>query len=177
MLEHVARLVDLAALDDAGRPPHLADGLAERLAAVDPEQLRPGRIQTAGNEVGQQRARHRGVLRPALVQPENPLVPLGRNPQRDQHAVVREVDPVDEDRLELQVLERRVQPLAELRGTHGDESSRHRTLRRRPIIDPRWQRVPSAVVAARRRPGVNRLPKLTPYRRPIVTPSVGALGR
>ena len=75
MLQDVAALVDLAAMDERGPATVLADRFAQSRAAVDDEEHRAVEIEAALAEIGQQRLAHRRVLRRALAQREHVLLP------------------------------------------------------------------------------------------------------
>ncbi len=81
MLEDVAALVDLAAMDERGRAAVLADRLAQARPAVDDEEHRAVEIEPALAQVGEQRLAHRRVLRGPLAQREDVLVPWASTPK------------------------------------------------------------------------------------------------
>src|SRR5215468_3247686 len=76
MLEDVAPLVDVAALDDRPRPAGVTDRFAEAGAAVDHEEDRRVEIQSALAEVRQQALTDGGVLGRAFAQGEDVLLAL-----------------------------------------------------------------------------------------------------
>ena len=107
MREHVSLLVADAALDRRVDAEHVADGLAERLGAVDDDQHALLDIQAALDEVGQQRGRDGGVLGRAVPQPERVLDAVGVDPERDDAAAALELDPVEHQHRQAQISQRR----------------------------------------------------------------------
>src|SRR5438093_7994467 len=97
VLEHVAHLVDLAALDQGPGPEHAADGFAHPLAAVDHEQ--PGAFddQTAPDEVLEQTLAHLLTLAAAFSDSQHLLAARRIDSLSGQHEVL-----VDNDAVELQ---------------------------------------------------------------------------
>ncbi len=73
----VSLLVAMAAMDERVLAEDVPDRAPQRLAAVDHEQDRLLGIEAAVDEIGQQRARERGVLGRALPEPERDLDALG----------------------------------------------------------------------------------------------------
>ena len=67
---------------------HVADRLAQRLAAVDHEQDRLLGVQAAVDEIGEQHRDQRGVLGRAFPQPERNLHALRADPERDDMGAV-----------------------------------------------------------------------------------------
>ena len=104
--EHVALLVADAALHRRVDAEHVADGLAQRLGAVDDDQHALLDIQAALDEVGQQRGRDGGVLGRPVPQPERVLDAVGVDPERDDAAAALELDPVEHQHRQAQVVER-----------------------------------------------------------------------
>ena len=84
-------------------PKHVADGLAQRLGAVDDDQHALLDIQAALDEVRQQRGRDGGVLGRAVPQPERVLDAVGVDPERDDAAAALELDPVEHQHRQAQV--------------------------------------------------------------------------
>src|SRR3989442_7245024 len=88
VLEYVAHLVDLAALDQGPGSVDAADCLAHPLAAVDHEQ--PGAFddQTAPDEVLEQTSAHLLTLAAAFSDSQNPLAPRRIDSLSGQHEVL-----------------------------------------------------------------------------------------
>jgi hypothetical protein len=99
-------LVAHAALDRRVGAEDVADGLAQRLGAVDDDQHALLDIQAALDEVGQQRGGDGGVLGRAVPQPERVLDAVGVDPERDDAAAALELDPVEHHHRQPQVVER-----------------------------------------------------------------------
>jgi hypothetical protein len=106
VLEDVALLVGLAALHEAEAAEDVADRLAQRLRAVDHEKQGPVRGQAPLDQVAQQRLGHGAALRRALPEPEPVLRAVGGHAQSQQHAVLAEGDPVDQDDPQVELTER-----------------------------------------------------------------------
>ena len=75
---------------------------AQRFAAVDADEDRPGRVQTAIPQPGQQVGDHASVLCAALCQPERMLGAIDPDPERHHAQVITEVHPVDHQRDQVQ---------------------------------------------------------------------------
>src|SRR4029077_2455162 len=75
MLQDVARLVDLTALDEPEGDTRLADCLPQARPAVDDEERRSIEVEAPLAQVGEQGFTHRRVLRRALTQGEDVLRP------------------------------------------------------------------------------------------------------
>ena len=83
LVGHVPQLVQLAASDHRMIEDSDHRG-SQRLAAVDADEDRPGRVQAALTQPGQQVGDHAGVLRRAFGQPERMLDAVDADPQRHQ---------------------------------------------------------------------------------------------
>jgi hypothetical protein len=81
VVEHVALLVANTPLDRSVDAQDVADGLPERLGAVEHHEHALLDVQAAVGEVGEQRGRDRGVLGAAVPQPERDLDPVGGDPE------------------------------------------------------------------------------------------------
>src|SRR5690606_36117140 len=91
----VANLVDLAALHERALAVHVADRGAQRLAPVDHEQARAIGLHAALFEIAEQGEARGPVLGRALPEPEDVLVSLRVDAERDEDDVVlREVQAV-----------------------------------------------------------------------------------
>jgi hypothetical protein len=106
------------------------DRTAQGLAAVDHEEDRLLAIEPAVDEVGQQRARERGVLGRALPQPERDLDPLGGDPERDDLRAVGDLQAVEHHHGQAHVIEPAAHHLAQRGARALDEQLRHRRLGR-----------------------------------------------
>ena len=103
MLCHVTPLVNLAALHFGALAEHPLDPRAQRFRSIDHEQVAPLRIQTPRHQVFQQLLHHRGVFRRSLPQPQNLLFPAGFNAQRHYQHLLAEMNPIDQDRHQIQI--------------------------------------------------------------------------
>jgi hypothetical protein len=99
-------LVANAALHRRVGPEHVADGLAQRLGAVEHDQHALPHIEAALDEVREQRGRDGRVLGRAVPQPERVLDAVGVDPQGDDAAAALELDPVKHHDRQAQVIER-----------------------------------------------------------------------
>src|SRR5207249_10141479 len=106
VLQHVAHLVNLAALDQGPGSKDAADRLAHPLAAVDHEQ--PGAFddQTALEEVLEQTLAHLLTLTAAFSDSQHLLAPRRIDSLSGQHEVLVENDAVDLQHREVDVTER-----------------------------------------------------------------------
>jgi hypothetical protein len=93
--------VELAALDDRVVE-HLGHRAAQRLGAVDHHQDRPGSVQAAVAQPGQQVPDHGGVLGRALGQGQRDLGAVQGDAQRDHAGVLGHADAVDQQRDQVQ---------------------------------------------------------------------------
>src|SRR5215211_677581 len=124
-------LVAMAAMDQRVLAKDVLDRAAQRLAAVDDEQDRLLGIQAAIDEIGQQRARERRVLRRALPEPERNLDALGRDPERDDMRAVGDLQAVEHHHRQPHVIQPPRHRLPERGAGALDEQLRRRRLRRR----------------------------------------------
>ena len=95
MTQHVALLVELAALYHAQVPEDLSDGRPNRLGPIDDEQ--PGLFlrKASIDQVAQQRLGDPAVLCSPFPKSQNLLLPIGIDAQRDEDGVIAQYDPVD----------------------------------------------------------------------------------
>jgi hypothetical protein len=98
---HIPQLVQLAALNDWVIE-HVGDGAAQRLGAVEHDQQRPGHIESAVAQAGQQVTHHGGVLGGALGQGEGDLGAVQGDPEGDHAGVLGHLDAVDQQRHQVQ---------------------------------------------------------------------------
>src|SRR3989442_1228366 len=98
----VARLVELAALNDGGVAEDIAQGLAQSLAAVDHPQHAPLEREPAPEQVLQQLGADHGILRRAQAQAQRDLAAFARDPQDDDHRLLGHNDTVHEQRHHLE---------------------------------------------------------------------------
>ena len=82
---------------------HRHDAGAQRLASVDADQDRTGRVQAPAPQVGEQLGHHGGVLGAAFDQSEGMLGAVDADPQRHDAQVLTEVDAVDHQRHQVQL--------------------------------------------------------------------------
>ena len=152
MLEHVAHLVDLAALDQGPGSEDAADRLAHPLAAVDHKQ--PGAFddQTAPNEVLEQTLAHLLTLAAAFSDSQHLLAPRRIDSLSGQHEVLVENDAVDLQHREVDVAERPAEERFHLPRRAGHEPSRHAGAARAPLGQLDRQRLQAVGVASRAHP-------------------------
>ena len=131
VVEHVALLVTHAALHRRVDAEHVADGLAQRLGAVDDDEHALLDVQAALDEVGEQRGRDGGVLGRAVPEPERVLDAVGVDPERDDAAAALELDPVEHQHRQAQVVERAAHQLDQVLARARDELAADRRLARR----------------------------------------------
>ena len=131
------------------------DRLAEGFGAVDHEQDPLGRVETALDEIAQERGRDGGVLGASFPEPERDLDAVGGDPERDDVGAALEVDPVEHHHREPDVVEAAGHQLAERLPGPLHERPRHRRLARRPgrLLDRGADRLQHPHVAAGRDAG------------------------
>ncbi len=88
-------LVADAALHRRVDAEHVADRLAQRLAAVEHDEHALLDVQASLDQVREQRSRDGGVLGRAVPQPERDLDAVGRDPERDDVGAVGDLDAVE----------------------------------------------------------------------------------
>jgi hypothetical protein len=134
---------------------HVADGLPERLGAVDDDEHALLDIEAALDEVGQQRGGDGGVLGRAVPEPERVLDPVGVNAQRDDAAAALELDAVEHQPRQAQVVQRPAHQLDQVVPRPGDELATDCRLRRRPRdrVDLVADRLAGARIASRAHAG------------------------
>jgi hypothetical protein len=144
-------LVAMAAVHQRVLAEDVLDRAPERLAAVDHEQDRLLCVQAAVDEIGQQRAGQRRVLRRAFPQPERNLDALGRDPQRDDVSALGDLQPIEHHHRQAHVIQPTRHEIAQRGAGALDEHLRHRRLRRRRArgLDCAADRLTDAGEAAR----------------------------
>jgi hypothetical protein len=120
---HIPQLVQLAALDDRVVE-HVADRTAQRLGAVEHHQQRPGDLQAAVTQPGEQVTHDGGVLGRALGQPQGDLGAVDGDAQGDHAAVLGDPDAVDHERHQVQPRQVGGQQLGQGPLGRGDEPAR-----------------------------------------------------
>ena len=95
----------MAAMDERVLTEDVADRRAQRLAAVDHEQDRLLEIKAAIDEIGEQRARERGVLGRAFPEPERDLVAFGADAERDDVGAIGDLHAVEHHHRRAHVVE------------------------------------------------------------------------
>src|SRR3989442_13216313 len=152
VLQHVAHLVDLAALDQGPGPEDAADRLAHPLAAVDHEQ--PGAFdeQTALDEVLEQTLTHLLTLAAASSDSQYLLAPRRVDSLSGQHEVFVENDAVDLQHREVDTAERPAEERFHRSRRAGHEPSRHARSARAPLGQLDRQRLQAVGVAPRAHP-------------------------
>src|SRR5439155_18589267 len=94
ILAEVAGLVDLTPLDKGGVPEGRAHRLAQGLRAIEDHEQAAIGAQAATLEIGEQTLAHGRVLRRAVPQAERVFLAVRRDSERDDEAVIADVDPV-----------------------------------------------------------------------------------
>jgi hypothetical protein len=148
-------LVANAALHWRVDPEDVADGLAQRLGAVDDHQDALLDIQAALDEVREQGGRDGRVLGRAVPQPERVLDAVGVDPQGDDAAAALQLDPVEHHDRQAQIIQRARHEIDQVRARARHELAADRRLRRRPgdLVDVGPDRLAGARVPARRHAG------------------------
>ena len=123
--------VNLAALHHAARTEDISDGPAQSLSAIDEEQQRPVRRQSARHQVAQQAGGDGSGLGGAFPQAQHVFPALCVDPQLDHHAVVPEDLAVDADRPQVQLAQRPAEKRLQALCRQRHEPPRHRAARRR----------------------------------------------
>lgn len=130
-------LVASASLREREVSEHVVDGLGDGLAAIDDEQDPPGRVESAGGEVGHQAGAHRGVLGRALDHAEGDLGAVERDPQRADQGMLAEPEAVQVHDQPALIAQRAGVQLDQPLGGRVDEPAGYRRLRRglRGLVD------------------------------------------
>ena len=81
VIEHVAPLMDLAALDAGGLARMTTHRRSQRLTAIQHIQAGHAEVQAASGQITEQLANHRGVLGCSLAQPQHRFAPVPADPQ------------------------------------------------------------------------------------------------
>ena len=137
-LDHVAGLVNLAALDRRVPAEGRADHLGQRLRAIDDEQPADLGIEPAFDQVVDERLHDGGVLGGAFDKAKRMLVALSIDPERGhQDQVVADVQAVDLDDQKIQLGQVRGHPLGHALGRERHEPARRRRFRRAVTHDRR----------------------------------------
>ena len=113
----------LAALHESACAEGLHDGASKRLAAVDHPQPQAIGIESALEQVGQQRGDHARGLAGAFAQAQHVLVSLGVDAECHQHDAVVEVDAVDHHHRRVHAVQAPAQPLVDLFGAELHEAA------------------------------------------------------
>ena len=79
----------------------------QRLRAIEDDQEAAVGAQAAALQIGQQALTHGGILRRAIPQAERVFLPVGGDAERHDEAVLADVDAVDEQRHQVEAVERR----------------------------------------------------------------------
>lgn len=96
VIEDVAQLVDLAALDERDGPEEIADGFPQGSRAIEDHQQTAVGSQVTALQVREQRLAERRVLRRAFPQAGCVFLPVGGDPQRHDQAVLPDVDAIED---------------------------------------------------------------------------------
>src|SRR5579883_1550664 len=125
MLFDVAPLVDLAALHFGTLTKHALDGSTQCFGSVDHEQVAPFRAQSARHQVFQQRLHHRGVFRRALPHSQHVFLAAAGDAQRHHQHLLAEMNPVDQNRHQIEIAKFLLTQFLQLRRTGGYELPAH----------------------------------------------------
>ncbi len=150
LVEHVARLVSLAALNDRALAEHVADSLRERLRAVDNHEHLAVGAESAIAQISEQRCARRCVLGRPLANAEHVLLSVGIDAERDEQHVVVDVHAVDHEHAQFEYTEIATEPLGHLSLGCRDEPPTHRTAARPARRQNRGQWLQRPRVATRR---------------------------
>ena len=101
MAEHVALLVDPAALHEGSLAEGVFDRRPQRLGTVDHDQQALLRVKAATLQIGERPAADRLVLSRALPQPQRMLAPLGIDAQCAHASVLGDRDAVEHQHAEV----------------------------------------------------------------------------
>jgi hypothetical protein len=144
-------LVAHAALDRRVGAEDVADGLAQRLGAVDDHEHALLDVKAALDQIREQGGGDSGVLGRAVPQPEWVLDAVGVDAERDDAAATLELDPVEHHDRQTQILQRAAHQIDQLLARTRDELARDRrlALRARDVVDLAADRLARARVVAR----------------------------
>jgi len=134
-IEHVPRLVHLAALHHGTVTEYGAQRFANAFAPVDDEERGLVDPKASLDEVLQETRCDDGVLGRADPEPERHLRAVLRHAERDDHGLLRDLDAVEEHRDELDIVELSVEELGQLFGRLLHERTTCRALARTSGLD------------------------------------------
>ena len=100
----------------------------QRLCAIEDDQEAAIGAQSSALQIGQEALTQRGILRGAVPEPECVFRASGVDAQRHDDAMLADVEAVDQQRDEIDRVERGRSPGIELRSGLHDKSATHRTL-------------------------------------------------
>lgn len=123
ILEDVAHLVHRAALHERGLAEGRAHRFAQRLRPVEDHEQAAVGAQAATLEIREQALAHGGVLRRAVPEAKRVFLAIGRDAESHDEAVIADVDAVDQQRDQVECVERRTLPGRELRPRPRDEAA------------------------------------------------------
>jgi len=150
MLQNISELVDLAAVNQRRRSKHLRHGFVQRLGAIQNDQEAAIGPQATALEIRQEALTHGRILGRPVPTAERVFSPGVIDAERDDEAVLADVDPVDQQREEIEGVEGRGSPGVERRRGLHYESAAHGTLARPARGHRRRQWLETARVLPRR---------------------------
>ena len=141
MVQDVAELVDLAPLDERGLAEDRPRGFVQGRRAIEDHEQTPVGAQAPALKIRQQALTYRGVLGGALPQAERVFLAIRGDPEGHHEAVLPDMHAVEEQRHEVEAVQRRGLPRPELRRGLRHESPADAALARAATHDPRWHRL------------------------------------
>ena len=102
MLQDIAQLVHLTAVDQGRGAKRLRHGFVQRLRAIEDDQEAAVGAQAAALQIGEEALTHRRILRRAVPEAERVFAPVVVDAERDDDAVLADVDAVDQQRHQVE---------------------------------------------------------------------------
>ena len=134
----------------AASPKTARVGLVQGLRAVENHQQAAVRAQPAALEIREQALTHGRVLGRAFPQPERVFLAVGRDPERHHEAVLADVHAVEDQRDEVEAVERGGLPRPQLRRRLGHEAPADAALARPATHHPGRHRLQAPRILAGR---------------------------
>jgi len=126
VLQDVSKLVDVTAVKKRGRSKRLCHRFVQCLRAIEDHEETAVGAQPAALEIRQEALAHRGILGRPIPETQRVFAARVVDAERDHDAVLRDVDAVDQQRGEVEDIERGRSPSRELRRGLSHEPAAHR---------------------------------------------------
>ena len=127
--------------DERGRAEDRPRGFVQGLRAIEDHEQAPVGAQAPALQIRQQALTHRGVFGGALPQAERVFLAIRGDPEGHHEAVLPDMHAIEEQRHEVEAVQRCGLPRPELRRGLRHESPADAALARAATHDPRWHRL------------------------------------